>query len=194
MLSFFSIFEIHNNRNGNVPQQDHVVNCFHFSVSLRYTTTGSFFNYISMELWIAFIFQYLWDTQQQSVIILQSNSRCELLSFFSIFEIHNNSPFFMASSVLVVNCFHFSVSLRYTTTFEGKWLESFGLWIAFIFQYLWDTQQQFKSVQMKRQSCELLSFFSIFEIHNNPPVTLAVDISVVNCFHFSVSLRYTTTG
>ena len=42
-------------------------------------------------------------------------------------------------------------------------------------------------------SCELLSFFSIFGIQNNSSRPSIQQATVVNCFHFSVSLGYKTT-
>ena len=143
------------------------MNCFHFSVSLRYTTTLLLLHCILLLLWIAFIFQYLWDTQQHQLQIRNCEQSCELLSFFSIFEIHNNQAIYYSFLKLVVNCFHFSVSLRYTTTKPSAGFNQISLWIAFIFQYLWDTQQLLWSLYDKFHCCELLSFFSIFEIHNN---------------------------
>ena len=144
-------------------------------------------------LWIAFIFQYLWDTQQRSEKSSQQCVCCELLSFFSIFGIHNNEIHFQTHYLPVVNCFHFSVSLGYTTTFLilAAWSEL--LWIAFIFQYLWDTQQLDYDNAEDLVRCELLSFFSIFGIHNNRVLHWWFTRCVVNCFHFSVSLGYTTT-
>ena len=143
------------------------MNCFHFSVSLGYTTTFFIRWQGSRGLWIAFIFQYLWDTQQHMKGILGTLICCELLSFFSIFGIHNN--FFCVPWwwFWVVNCFHFSVSLGYTTTQSYLWSRFLLLWIAFIFQYLWDTQQPNANFKYVKSCCELLSFFSIFGIHNN---------------------------
>ena len=119
-----------------------VVNCFHFSVSLGYKTTPFFKNGPVDMLWIAFIFQYLWDTKQ--LIWCRNSFRisCELLSFFSIFGIQNNKLSKISNWFLVVNCFHFSVSLGYKTTALMKVSLDYTLWIAFIFQYLWDTKQQ----------------------------------------------------
>ena len=193
LLSFFSIFGIHNNLTSVMDFAIGVVNCFHFSVSLGYTTTKYPSFYLLFLLWIAFIFQYLWDTQQQYKWANSYKCCCELLSFFSIFGIHNNffSLIFLHQSV--VNCFHFSVSLGYTTT-SLVWLcFAYMLWIAFIFQYLWDTQQHNQSSAEYWISCELLSFFSIFGIHNNFRFFYYYFSFVVNCFHFSVSLGYTTT-
>ena len=171
MLSFFSIFGIHNNVNFIVITASAVVNCFHFSVSLGYTTTYRFFDKWIIELWIAFIFQYLWDTQQ---LFLPQNLHdycCELLSFFSIFGIHNNLGGYVFMKLWVVNCFHFSVSLGYTTTTNLFTTQFLMLWIAFIFQYLWDTQQHTNLSVKLFPGCELLSFFSIFGIHNNLNIT-----------------------
>ena len=146
-----------------------------------------------MWLWIAFIFQYLWDTKQHTDGIDYHQPSCELLSFFSIFGIQNNYFNFTSSSVLccellsffsifgiqnnmllksnvnrfVVNCFHFSVSLGYKTTATKKPIQDIMLWIAFIFQYLWDTKQHFINSEPSTNGCELLSFFSIFGIQNN---------------------------
>ena len=170
-----------------------VVNCFHFSVSLGYTTTKTNFTLYCSWLWIAFIFQYLWDTQQLAIPMYATASCCELLSFFSIFGIHNNETKKVIIPGFVVNCFHFSVSLGYTTTCSFGYVTRSMLWIAFIFQYLWDTQQ----LKIRKESipicCELLSFFSIFGIHNNIQFCWFSFLCVVNCFHFSVSLGYTTT-
>ena len=158
-------------------------------------------------MWIAFIFQYLWDTKQPSPIILLSIIGCELLSFFSIFGIQNNNLDFVVTITVVVNCFHFSVSLGYKTTKRIYKTKIGVLWIAlatpnrlafplldFIFQYLWDTKQPTFLKETIDLRCELLSFFSIFGIQNNIfSITLRCG-SVVNCFHFSVSLGYKTTN
>ena len=144
-------------------------------------------------LWIAFIFQYLWDTKQHQATEGEVVFSCELLSFFSIFGIQNNSNAKYILGFGVVNCFHFSVSLGYKTTndvYNGK---RDKLWIAFIFQYLWDTKQRYYNSKNKIFSCELLSFFSIFGIQNNNLASASVLSTVVNCFHFSVSLGYKTT-
>ena len=118
-------------------------------------------------LWIAFIFQYLWDTKQQQ--------------------------FGKLKVMTVVNCFHFSVSLGYKTTKSSFITRWYWLWIAFIFQYLWDTKQRQIGNRTYWESCELLSFFSIFGIQNNFFSCFYIYPSVVNCFHFSVSLGYKTT-
>ena len=122
-------------------------------------------------LWIAFIFQYLWDTKQHSRNCLFHTFRCELLSFFSIFGIQNNIWIFDKCFCDVVNCFHFSVSLGYKTTESLDGTYSSVLWIAFIFQYLWDTKQPISKVLSSILCCELLSFFSIFGIQNNKRIS-----------------------
>ena len=193
LLSFFSIFGIQNNQWKHVFTDNHVVNCFHFSVSLGYKTTKIEIVSWTLELWIAFIFQYLWDTKQLETFSFQETVRCELLSFFSIFGIQNNGKEFGWAHLDVVNCFHFSVSLGYKTT-PKEWPPTFQvLWIAFIFQYLWDTKQLDNFKRRKYFSCELLSFFSIFGIQNNFQPQNILHHPVVNCFHFSVSLGYKTT-
>ena len=144
-------------------------------------------------LWIAFIFQYLWDTKQLLPLVSEFSKRCELLSFFSIFGIQNNKEKENPKKAVVVNCFHFSVSLGYKTTWSFNRTTKSSLWIAFIFQYLWDTKQLFKMRNGTYFSCELLSFFSIFGIQNNWNSNRPFPRSVVNCFHFSVSLGYKTT-
>ena len=131
------------------------MNCFHFSVSLGYKTTHFYHNNEYILLWIAFIFQYLWDTKQPVKKVLHFNKGCELLSFFSIFGIQNNLLILIKRLEFVVNCFHFSVSLGYKTTTLYKVHCIILLWIAlatpnrlafplldFIFQYLWDTKQR----------------------------------------------------
>ena len=146
-----------------------------------------------VALWIAFIFQYLWDTKQRMIAVWFKTYRCELLSFFSIFGIQNNGQKIQVVDESVVNCFHFSVSLGYKTTL---WLNIDVLrllWIAFIFQYLWDTKQPAQRQKMLSTRCELLSFFSIFGIQNNSSLENQAILLVVNCFHFSVSLGYKTT-
>ena len=147
----------------------------------------------STWLWIAFIFQYLWDTKQRRQFAFWNIASCELLSFFSIFGIQNNRFSDTVFLVKVVNCFHFSVSLGYKTTTTKSLISSFALWIAFIFQYLWDTKQLFKMRNSAHFCCELLSFFSIFGIQNNKRKRQQYMKPVVNCFHFSVSLGYKTT-
>ena len=193
LLSFFSIFGIQNNKTRVLVYLRLVVNCFHFSVSLGYKTTPQTKRRTLKKLWIAFIFQYLWDTKQLCADKLVEEIRCELLSFFSIFGIQNNEALFPMVLSMVVNCFHFSVSLGYKTTFWHKSESIPMLWIAFIFQYLWDTKQlcPFTGVTLVR--CELLSFFSIFGIQNNHATAKPSQSLVVNCFHFSVSLGYKTT-
>ena len=193
LLSFFSIFGIQHNSVFSCSKFQPVVNCFHFSVSLGYNTTLIVAPFLALVLWIAFIFQYLWDTTQLLRRLIVGIPRCELLSFFSIFGIQHNKTLKSELRGIVVNCFHFSVSLGYNTTMPVFLLIIPPLWIAFIFQYLWDTTQQEKYLQLDSLSCELLSFFSIFGIQHN---FFYDDISgkpVVNCFHFSVSLGYNTT-
>ena len=141
MLSFFSIFGIQNNWSFSLEPHFTVVNCFHFSVSLGYKTTQLHSFNSRAGLWIAFIFQYLWDTKQQKSKYWIRLRSCELLSFFSIFGIQNNSSTLLKNSSWVVNCFHFSVSLGYKTTIGLRNYHLLLLWIAFIFQYLWDTKQ-----------------------------------------------------
>ena len=167
LLSFFSIFGIQNNPNEYGDKLEIVVNCFHFSVSLGYKTTGLILHSKKATLWIAFIFQYLWDTKQLIVNIYVRINSCELLSFFSIFGIQNNLKGFQLFRLSVVNCFHFSVSLGYKTTFKRLANNILSLWIAFIFQYLWDTKQLYWRIWALWICCELLSFFSIFGIQNN---------------------------
>ena len=193
MLSFFSIFGIQNNKNTLLQLVSLVVNCFHFSVSLGYKTTFSVVVPPSIPLWIAFIFQYLWDTKQRSGLSEFLLLCCELLSFFSIFGIQNNLWYFHLMQLIVVNCFHFSVSLGYKTTNAAKQIADDMLWIAFIFQYLWDTKQRRERMSKRIEGCELLSFFSIFGIQNNLFPLVHFLKRVVNCFHFSVSLGYKTT-
>ena len=193
LLSFFSIFGIQNNLSHNPNKRFPVVNCFHFSVSLGYKTTFPNDLMFELLLWIAFIFQYLWDTTQQARSRFALSLSCELLSFFSIFGIQNNFFVLQCSSASVVNCFHFSVSLGYKTTLIFLWWRFRQLWIAFIFQYLWDTKQLSINDYAIAESCELLSFFSIFGIQNNIISACDCYLRVVNCFHFSVSLGYKTT-
>ena len=193
LLSFFSIFGIQHNCSYFYVRIFRVVNCFHFSVSLGYNTTSECCVWSGCMLWIAFIFQYLWDTTQQKFKVWMEFCSCELLSFFSIFGIQHNSFAYRYFSVYVVNCFHFSVSLGYNTTNGGNGGSSIKLWIAFIFQYLWDTTQHTTSAPLAVTRCELLSFFSIFGIQHNCCWLLFFQLCVVNCFHFSVSLGYNTT-
>ena len=143
------------------------MNCFHFWVSLRYNTTISYCILLIYTLWIAFIFEYLWDTTQRLGNIGNVLAGCELLSFLSIFEIQHNSKVDRLFKYFVVNCFHFWVSLRYNTTNLLWILLSLLLWIAFIFEYLWDTTQLSKVLIFMIHCCELLSFLSIFEIQHN---------------------------
>ena len=194
LLSFFSIFGIQNNKSIVESIRVQVVNCFHFSVSLGYKTTPYDLSKSFKMLWIAFIFQYLWDTKQHTHFFPKVPSRCELLSFFSIFGIQNNIVSRRSTLCIVVNCFHFSVSLGYKTTQWAFNVSVYLLWIAFIFQYLWDTKQHAIYLDFLEFCCELLSFFSIFGIQNNL-MSFNIPLSfVVNCFHFSVSLGYKTTN
>ena len=194
LLSFFSIFGIQNNMVELYNAKTNVVNCFHFSVSLGYKTTATVQKDLKGVLWIAFIFQYLWDTKQHAVSHGVPSHGCELLSFFSIFGIQNNGISEIDIINYVVNCFHFSVSLGYKTTTINNSFFFATLWIAFIFQYLWDTKQRKWSNERVVWGCELLSFFSIFGIQNNVCFLKVRHILVVNCFHFSVSLGYKTTS
>ena len=168
LLSFFNIFGILHNVWKQSNNTDPVVNCFHFSISLGYYTTVASRCSQARLLWIAFIFQYLWDITQLIFRVHFHFVRCELLSFFNIFGIlHNLSP----PVVPLVT-----------------------LWIAFIFQYLWDiTQRQGRHVSLVL-GCELLSFFNIFGILHNLIRFSKWSVAVVNCFHFSISLGYYTTS
>ena len=87
-----------------------------FSVSLRYDTTMRYGVMWLIWLWIAFIFEYLWDMTQLIIRVYENTPSCELLSFLSIFEIWHNVIRFAVCCSVVVNCFHFWVSLRYDTT------------------------------------------------------------------------------
>ena len=169
------------------------MNCFHLSVSLRYNTTSTIFPGEKLLLWIAFIYPYLWDTTQRIDNCSRISDSCELLSFIRIFEIQHNSSATLFKTSAVVNCFHLSVSLRYNTTPLADSILIFGLWIAFIYPYLWDTTQLKVSRSEKICRCELLSFIRIFEIQHNQNLSLPPSANVVNCFHLSVSLRYNTT-
>jgi len=219
LLSFLSIFEIWHNDDYYRVEFTTVVNCFHFWVSLRYDTTTCGKHTQAVELWIAFIFEYLWDMTQLKSMMNWWSESCELLSFLSIFEIwHNFQPYkppinvgcellsFLSIFEIwhniqiseiggsdVVNCFHFWVSLRYDTTLHQRTWELAVLWIAFIFEYLWDMTQPPEGFFMNQISCELLSFLSIFEIWHNSFRYWRSELQVVNCFHFWVSLRYDTT-
>ena len=194
LLSFFSIFGIQHNSSIEYIRTISVVNCFHFSVSLGYNTTSLKTFAPPYRLWIAFIFQYLWDTTQPNKYSGLLTTSCELLSFFSIFGIQHNNPKIKSSFLCVVNCFHFSVSLGYNTTVSKVMYAKSWLWIAFIFQYLWDTTQPGLTASELPEGCELLSFFSIFGIQHNSNYFLKFFCCVVNCFHFSVSLGYNTTS
>ena len=193
LLSFIRIFEIQHNINRTWTSPGSVVNCFHLSVSLRYNTTEKFLANIASELWIAFIYPYLWDTTQQEGEFYIRDVSCELLSFIRIFEIQHNIIFTGNVFTVVVNCFHLSVSLRYNTTEVVNDTEEEELWIAFIYPYLWDTTQQNRIYRQRYFSCELLSFIRIFEIQHNQYSFQTNQSRVVNCFHLSVSLRYNTT-
>ena len=167
LLSFFSIFGIQHNIINLWFVINIVVNCFHFSVSLGYNTTSQSVRTSINVLWIAFIFQYLWDTTQLDLGVDNDICRCELLSFFSIFGIQHNTAIKYLAHCIVVNCFHFSVSLGYNTTWRKLLSSLRWLWIAFIFQYLWDTTQLIHFWLSRNHCCELLSFFSIFGIQHN---------------------------
>ncbi len=143
------------------------MNCFHFWVSLGYNTTASINLSSNSSLWIAFIFEYLWDTTQPTTRRGCCVLSCELLSFLSIFGIQHNKRSLSISNCSVVNCFHFWVSLGYNTTPQYCYLQGSLLWIAFIFEYLWDTTQLICSVLIMPLCCELLSFLSIFGIQHN---------------------------
>ena len=194
LLSFFSIFGIQHNLSFRNLLGCLVVKCFHFSVSLGYNTTFNDSFLLTCQLWIAFIFQYLWDTTQLIGDICNPLYCCELLSFFSIFGIQHNCSAYYCNCDGVVNCFHFSVSLGYNTTLVLNIANTFKLWIAFIFQYLWDTTQLSHFALNLMTRCELLSFFSIFGIQHNNNLFPDQTKIVVNCFHFSVSLGYNTTS
>ena len=169
------------------------MNCFHLSVSLRYNTTDADVAPAGEPLWIAFIYPYLWDTTQLSAMLSEYRTSCELLSFIRIFEIQHNLGCVIPYSVMVVNCFHLSVSLRYNTTLPKPLRWTLPLWIAFIYPYLWDTTQPYTNYNVFQHRCELLSFIRIFEIQHNDLDVWNVVEKVVNCFHLSVSLRYNTT-
>ena len=167
LLSFYRIFEIQHNFISSVNFGWVVVNCFHFTVSLRYNTT-LLLKYLSKNLlWIAFILPYLWDTTQLTISTPFIKPRCELLSFYRIFEIQHNKFFIIIQCYVVVNCFHFTVSLRYNTTDRFSVQDNLRLWIAFILPYLWDTTQLWLDLMIMISGCELLSFYRIFEIQHN---------------------------
>ena len=141
LLSNFCIFDILNNRNINGTTLNQVVNCFQISVSLIFWTTGAKIAEIRKVLWIAFKFLYLWYSEQPALQPRLSDSSCELLSNFCIFDILNNTDFQVYSGIL--------------------------LWIAFKFLYLWYSEQPTALGRDRSNSCELLSNFCIFDILNN---------------------------
>ena len=167
MLSFYCIFEIQHNYPVQLHFSNVVVNCFHFTVSLRYNTTNCRFSIVVHWLWIAFILLYLWDTTQPWIYAHIQLSGCELLSFYCIFEIQHNNQRIGETWIKVVNCFHFTVSLRYNTTNNLSHCTWLTLWIAFILLYLWDTTQRIDFSSIILAGCELLSFYCIFEIQHN---------------------------
>ena len=167
LLSFLSIFGIQHNNRLRQDQPRKVVNCFHFWVSLGYNTTNCSKEIVSIMLWIAFIFEYLWDTTQPMVYYPTDLVGCELLSFLSIFGIQHNFCLYPSIRKSVVNCFHFWVSLGYNTTVYAYGYMLHRLWIAFIFEYLWDTTQPRTIWLCRLHCCELLSFLSIFGIQHN---------------------------
>ena len=140
------------------------MNCFHFWVSLGYNTIELNRYAFVNKLWIAFIFEYLWDTTQSEGATEQEKPSCELLSFLSIFGIQHNFLCVDYFLHMVVNCFHFWVSLGYNTIARNSLLLFLPLWIAFIFEYLWDITQPPRDLGITTSGCELLSFLSIFEI------------------------------
>ena len=150
------------------------MNCFHFWVSLGYNTTNGILSNWFSWLWIAFIFEYLWDTTQLLLISFYTKISCELLSFLSIFGIQHNSLRLWLYASSVVNCFHFWVSLGYNTTTNYLTLQITLLWIAFIFEYLWDTTQLPAKSFVILDRCELLSFLSIFGIQHNIRIELKI--------------------
>ena len=166
--------------------------CFHFWVSLRYNTTHRLVFLPRLQLWIAFIFEYLWDTTQSAPESALWCPGCELLSFLSIFGIQHNFDIVLLRHFLVVNCFHFWVSLGYNTMSCETICHLLSLWIAYIFEYLWDTTQWESGYYGLALSCELLSFLSIFGIQHNLALSKSRQKFVVNCFHFWVSLGYNT--
>ena len=170
------------------------MNCFHFWVSLGYNTTITEVLRDLLELWIAFIFEYLWDTTQRLKNASHKSDSCELLSFLSIFGIQHNQMEMQSKNMIVVNCFHFWVSLGYNTTWRFYFKQCSWLWIAFIFEYLWDTTQHYQVGYYCLSRCELLSFLSIFGIQHNHSRLFKRQWDVVNCFHFWVSLGYNTTS
>ena len=145
-------------------------------------------------LWIAFRIQYLWYQQQQIGVLGLIGNRCELLSEFSIFDTNNNRMAGVKLQWIVVNCFQNSVSLIPTTTSQSNFRSDWTLWIAFRIQYLWYQQQHKVYLRCWKDSCELLSEFSIIDTNNNLKMSLHITNLVVNCFQNSVSLIPTTTS
>ena len=207
LLSKFVYICIRNNTTMRRKMSMSVVNCFQnlciFASETTRLTTGC----RSTLLWIAFKICVYLHQKQQCSIILQVQTRCELLSKFVYIYIRNNTVALVLILAVVVNCFQnlciFASETTYKKNFNtcnscellskfvyicirnNKSILSFTLivlWIAFkICVYLHQKQHIFNNCNCLT-CCELLSKFVYICIRNNRIKILTIFAVVVNCF------------
>ena len=87
LLSFLYLWTIKSIKSSSLPDNDTVVNCFHFCIfELSKASINPWLKFI-FRLWIAFIFVSLNYQKHRSHTTFSSDSSCELLSFLYLWTI-----------------------------------------------------------------------------------------------------------
>ena len=207
LLSKFVYICIRNNTTMRRKMSMSVVNCFQnlciFASETTRLTTGC----RSTLLWIAFKICVYLHQKQPCSIILQVQTRCELLSKFVYIYIRNNTVALVLILAVVVNCFQNLCIFASETTRAPIRPEGLELWIAFkICVYLHQKQHTKKILiratvvncfqnlcifasettnpflALHSSCCELLSKFVYICIRNNIFLIIVIVWPVVNCF------------
>ena len=111
LLSILSIFDIAIISTEGEAEDELVVICFQFWVSLTSLSFIELRTHIKGRLWFAFNFEYLWHRYHYVNDGVRRESSCDLLSILSIFDIAIIESKSHEVLILVVICFQFWVSL-----------------------------------------------------------------------------------
>ena len=144
-----------------------VVICFHFTIFVVLETTKWPHGLRRCRLWFAFILLSLSYWKQPAIISLSVSLSCDLLSFYYLCRIGNN-----------------------TSSGTSAWTR---LWFAFILLSLSYWKQLIIITLMNKVSCDLLSFYYLCRTGNNPCEMMKIARWVVICFHFTIFVVLETT-
>ena len=193
LLSFYYLCRTDNNGHFLFRRSVLVVICFHFTIFVVLTTTGTKKHVITNLLWFAFILLSLSYWQQRRLSRQPTPASCDLLSFYYLCRTDNNNLRHGTTSKTVVICFHFTIFVVLTTTMANNTFKKIELWFAFILLSLSYWQQPAAMRIHSANSCDLLSFYYLCRTDNNLLQFINPFQQVVICFHFTIFVVLTTT-